>query len=711
MRFHRKLQREAVSEWRPKYVQYKMLKSILARLPAWPLEGYDSRTGLYYLHSRDGAELDEVEQLFLSRLELEVVKVNEFFLAREKEALRRKEEIVKQLKMLPAVATVGPGRESILRTIVREGHRRLGSSHSISPSASHSGDFLPNAAFTQLARKRIKKALLEFYRSLELLKSFRTLNYLALGKIVKKYDKMTHRCTVAAYMEDVRRKPFYASTTPDTLLNDVENIYRRVFTGGDRSKAVRKLRLPEVQHKSYQGWATASGILGGLMLAFTANIVTIVLSGSPQIHTMALIYGGLGMPLLLAFLLSVNMLIWDSVHINYRFIFEMEQRTVLHNSQVNLLVGSFSLVYLVFVSLSLSGSFDRHCLLLHQPWVLLGCLAAMLLLPLPIFFWTSRLWLVKVLLRIGTAPLYPVHFKDFFLNDQLMSLTFSLQTLGWLIHLTAARAAELPDPSRATIPVLWYVVVLCALPAFGRMLQSFRRFADNRWCFFPHMANLIKYAMGFVVPFFGLAIPLVPWLFWVRVVFQAAASAYALVWDVWMDFGLLQGEKISYLLRETLLFPHPAIYYAAAVIDGACRFLWVLPVFGMVPPTLLTLYILAGTEVLRRFMWNLFRVEYEQVNNCNTLRAFSDIPLPYNAQDLFYQDMVEVEIAAQRQEEDTAGTKAQGQVLQAPLDAKDEDAECDTRYFHDLRDAECSSDDGHSNFEDHDASLGQLDIV
>jgi hypothetical protein len=519
-----------------------------------------------------------------------------------------------------------------------------------------------------LAKARIKKALLEFYRSLELLKDYRTVNAMAFGKIMKKFDKHTHRANSGAFMDRVRKCPFYSSTVPDSLMIDVENIYRRLFTNGDRSKAVRKLRTPDLTLKSYQGMATVSGILIGLMMTVVFAIIQLLwATNDGQVLSMALIYGGLGLPILMAALFSLNMQIWKSYHINYQFIFEFNQRTVLHNSEYNTFISAISLYYLTFVYGSLSGSLDHLFHRSHQPWLLLITLIIILLLPVPTFFWQSRLWVGKVLFRIATAPFYPVRFKDFFLNDQFMSLGFFLQIFVLILSITHD-GDMLVGVGSLRLPSLWHMAVLSSLPAFWRIMQSLRRFWDGGRQFFPHMANLLKYSFAFSLPYVSFGSDSFPKMFWLKFLLQLLGALYSFGWDIFMDFGLFQRGPVHYLLRDTILFP-PVFYYALFVVDFVLRFLWILPLLRLLPtswPTLTVAYTFGVIEVLRRFIWNIFRVEYEHVNNCNAFKAFYDIQLPFALKDLFYQDMVEVEIANHTQEVE-AEEKAEIKNLQLDL--------------------------------------------
>lgn len=43
---------------------------------------------------------------------------------------------------------------------------------------------------------------------------------------------------------------------------------------------------------------------------------------------------------------------------------------------------------------------------------------------------------------------------------------------------------------------------------------------------------------------------------------------------------------------------------------------------------------LAVLEIVRRIIWNVFRLENEQLNNCGLFRATKDIPLPFTVDEM-----------------------------------------------------------------------------
>lgn len=97
--------------------------------------------------------------------------------------------------------------------------------------------------------------------------------------------------------------------------------------------------------------------------------------------------------------------------------------------------------------------------------------------------------------------------------------------------------------------------------------------------------------------------------------------------DLVVDWSLLRpGYKC---LRPDLGYPSKWMYYVAMVLNVLVRFVWVfsIPNFDKVPR--LRGWIFALMEVIRRWVWNFFRVETEHLGNADSYRAVRDVPLPY----------------------------------------------------------------------------------
>jgi xenotropic and polytropic retrovirus receptor 1 len=115
-------------------------------------------------------------------------------------------------------------------------------------------------------------------------------------------------------------------------------------------------------------------------------------------------------------------------------------------------------------------------------------------------------------------------------------------------------------------------------------------------------------------------------------IFCATVNAvYCTIWDLVMDWSLIDPTAKHPFLRDTLAYKQVWIYYAAIVIDPILRFNWIFyAIFGNdVQHSALLSFFIALSEVCRRGMWTIFRVENEHCTNVARFRAARDVPLPY----------------------------------------------------------------------------------
>ena len=109
-------------------------------------------------------------------------------------------------------------------------------------------------------------------------------------------------------------------------------------------------------------------------------------------------------------------------------------------------------------------------------------------------------------------------------------------------------------------------------------------------------------------------------------------ASYTYTWDIKMDWGLMAknaGENT--FLREEFVYSSKGYYYFAIFEDFVLRYAWSISIalkykgYLTIENSEWVVTILALFEVIRRFIWNFFRLENEHLNNCGKFRAVRDI--------------------------------------------------------------------------------------
>ncbi|KAK2159064.1 hypothetical protein LSH36_159g04020 [Paralvinella palmiformis] len=566
MKFAEHLTAHITPEWRKQYISYEAMKEMIYEaVEQAPSPEMTDEEAIERYFTR-------FDESFFQYCEKELLKINMFFSEKLAEAKRKFSSVKCDL-----ITSEQMHQHHHLPSL----RRRKGPKILIKDKK----------AAPHLIKKSIhdiKLAFSEFYLSLILLQNYQTLNFTGFRKILKKHDKLFRTERGCRWRQtNVETAPFYTSKDVDHLIKETETVFTQKLEGGDRQKAMKRLRVPPLGEKQ-NPWSTFRiGLFSGIFFVLLAVIIIAAF----YVHTMpkdewepALrIYRGLFLIILCMSLLGINIYGWRTSGVNHVLIFELDPRDHLTHQQ-------------------LLESRNQHSSI--------------------------------------SSSVMPQRLLTF-----VYAQSNSRSSLQGKMVVTSA-SDDVTSGVCGTVKYGIRPIVAC-LPAWFRFAQCLRRYRDTRLVF-PHIVNAGKYSTTFFVVLFSslhshyrlsnAATDDRGPYFYLWIIAAFVSACYTLTWDIKMDWGLIDknaGE--NRFLREEIVYAHKGYYYFAMVEDFILRFVWTLTVtvgeWQFLHLEILK-SVLASFEVFRRFIWNYFRLENEHLNNCGQFRAVRDISIaPINTHD------------------------------------------------------------------------------
>ncbi|KAL6350747.1 hypothetical protein AAG906_028214 [Vitis piasezkii] len=503
-----------------------------------------------------------------------------------------------------------------------------------------------NTECLKKVEQRLKQALVVFYNKLRLLKSYSFLNTMALSKIMKKYDKITSRNASKAYLKMVDSSYLGSSDEVTKLMERVEATFIKHFSNANRSKGMSILR-PKAKRERHRvtffmgffAGCTAALIVALVLIARARNLID--QPGATQyMETMFPLYSLFGFFVLHMLMYAANIYFWRRYRVNYSFIFGFKQGTEMGYREVLLLSFCLATLALASVVSNLDMEMDPKtkdykAVTELIPLVLVVLVLIILLCPFNIILRSSRFFFLTCLFHSLCAPLYKVTLPDFFLADQLTSqlqafrsLEFYVCYYGWGDYKLRQNTCSTNDVFKA------FSFIVVAIPYWCRLFQCLRRLFEEKDPMQGY--NGLKYFSTLVAISVRTAYSLdrgkINWniMAWIFSVIAAICGTY---WDLVVDWGLLQRQSKNRWLRDKLLIPYKSVYFGAMVLNVLLRFAWLQTVLNFQVSFLhreAMIAIFASLEIIRRGIWNFFRLENEHLNNVGAYRAFKSVPLPFN---------------------------------------------------------------------------------
>ena len=482
----------------------------------------------------------------------------------------------------------------------------------------------------------IKLMMQECYGNVELLKNFQHLNILACSKILKKFDKKLERKVREQYMEAISYKPFVAHDHISVFMSFIEDLYCKCFTDGDRYRAVSKLRIRDLKERSFHKAAYVFGLQGGLAILMLSWIGWTLKeqTWNDEKQQLGLIYAGLGTPNFLGWLSFIDCLVFHQNRINYPTIFAFDRRKQQHPLEYGVFVGSFSMAFLTYAYVSISGAMDSAVKPMLQPWGIILFLFFVFIVPVKHIGRSNsaaRRWLLVTMWENLLSPFYTVRFRHFFIGDQFMSLGGFFVALALMLYYSCNGTTDVHVHNSAPYTT-WYIGFLTAIPGLVRLSQCVRRYydmPDESRSFFPHLVNGCKYLSGLIVIVLGTVLASMDSnegydaVYGILIFDAIAYQLYAGSWDIIMDFGF-SGVAPMVLSHQGHRRFSPLFYSCVAPLTLALRAASLVPLFLKHSEWHIThtmVMVFWYLECMRRYCWNLMRIDNEHASNCEAMQA------------------------------------------------------------------------------------------
>ncbi|KAG4402030.1 hypothetical protein GLYMA_02G110600v4 [Glycine max] len=463
--------------------------------------------------------------------------------------------------------------------------------------------------------EQLRLVFVEFYQKLLHLKDYSFMNLSAFSKIMKKYEKHTSRAASAAYMTVVDNSYVGSSDEVNFLLEKVESTFIRNFTHSNHKKGRKLLRQKTKTERHSTTFFT--GFFSGCFVAlFVATILRIT---SQQFIKK-----------------KEGTFYMENIFPLYRPGTELDYREIF------LLTAGHAVVALLCFLINLQIGMNprsRHYKTANElvPLSLVVLVLLITFCPLNIIYRSSRFFFIRCLFRCICAPFFTVRLPDFFLADQLTSQFQTFRSFELYIcyyGLGEHSMRQKKCHSHGFYNVQYFIVGI--IPYWFRLAQCMRQFYEegdiNR------AFNGLNYLSTIVAMIFRTTFELKKGLSWkvLALVTSALAVLQNTYWDIVRDWGLLRRHSKNPYLRDQLILPHKSFYFIAMVLDIVLRISWMQLVFEMDWSPLHKVAMITVTsclEIIRRGIWNFFRLENEHLNNVGNYRAFKSVPHPFSYYD------------------------------------------------------------------------------
>ncbi|KAE9597360.1 putative SPX domain-containing protein [Lupinus albus] len=493
--------------------------------------------------------------------------------------------------------------------------------------------------------EKLKQAFIQFHYKLRLIRNYSFMNTLAFSKIMKKYDKITSRGAAEACMKMVGDSYIGSSDKVIKLMERVENQFIKHFSNSNPKEGMKILRpkTKRERHRITFSMGFFAGCTASLTIALVVVLHTQKIMDRPlfneYMEIMFPLYSLIGFVVLHMMMYAANVYFWKRYRVNQPFIFGLKEGTDLGYRQVFYLSFFLAALSLATVLINIDMEIDPETKVYRTlnellPLILVLVVIAILFCPFNIIYRSSRIFFLTCLFHVVCAPLYKVTLPDFFLADQFTSQGQALRSFVFYLCYYGGGDFQQKESTCSSSTILKTITfIIPVVPFWFRFLQCLRRLFEEKDTLQAYSS--LKYFLTIVAICLRTSYSLNNGMTWKILcwVISICIEIFCTYWDLVIDWGLLQRHSKNRWLRDKLIIPHRSVYFAAMVVDALLRFAWLQTILNfnisvMHKQAIAT--IAASLEIIRRGIWNFFRVENEHLNNVGKFRAFKSVPLPFN---------------------------------------------------------------------------------
>ena len=320
--------------------------------------------------------------------------------------------------------------------------------------------------------------------------------------------------------------------------------------------------------------------------------------------------------------LGFNLFCFEKYKISHRLIFKFNDHHFSNSTYLFRLAGLFTMLFMVTFLIYLLQiakiinrieSF-RPEYIVSIMWV---SLFTYMFMPLPIFNHEGRLYAAKLMIKTIISPIVGVEFGIVWMTDQWLSLITPFRDLRYTICYYTELKFDVPSINPCKNNNSFEIVVLIATIAISyRILQCIRLgISQGKYFTAPHFTNSIKYSLSLASAIMSFQYNLDSssqafFVMWILV--SCISTCVSHYWDLKHDWDLLYFDEKNFLLRKYLTFQPKALYYIVMCTNFLMRLSWMVTL----SPNIATLFgnanlltfATGSIEIIRRGVWNLFRV-------------------------------------------------------------------------------------------------------